>query len=84
VEVGCEEHWFTRSRAHGVDVKAITCKGRDENLSINHQLCWAAPILGDLLADFATLAGMVPVEVERDEDLCDIFISCGLQDQQGR
>jgi hypothetical protein len=69
MEVWCKKHWLPGSRAHGVNIKAITCKGRHKDLSINQELGWATPIPSHHLANFVSLAGVVPVEVEGDEDL---------------
>jgi hypothetical protein len=83
MEVWCKEHWLPGSRSHGVDIKAITCKGRHKDLSINQELGRAAPIPSYHLADFVSLAGVVPVEVEGDEDLCTSLLAAGWMGSKG-
>lgn len=69
MEVGHEEDGASCSCLERSDVESITSKGRREHLAVDKELGWEGGIPRDLLADGGALAGVVPVEVEGDEDL---------------
>lgn len=70
VEVGDEVDVGASSRAHGVDIEAITGEGRSENTTVDLELGGLVGVLGNQLTNLGSVtAGVVPVEVEGDEDL---------------
>ena len=68
VEVGDEEEVASSGTESG-DVESVTSEGGGEGLAVDLELGGVIGILGDLLANFGGLSGVVPVEVEGDEDV---------------
>ena len=69
VEVGHEVDVVASSRAHSVDIQAVTGKRGGESAAVDLELGTAVLVLSNLLADAVGVAGAPPVEVEGDEDL---------------
>lgn len=56
-------------RTNSIRINTITREARSEDLAVDEQLSWLGAVLLDHLADLRALVGVVPVEVEADEDL---------------
>lgn len=71
MEVGGPEDGCTCSGADRGHIDTISSKARGEDLAIDVELRVGigSGILSDLLSDLRPLVCVVPVEVERDEDL---------------
>lgn len=68
MEIGNKEDIGSGSGPHGIDIQAVSRKGRGEDAAVDEELCGPVGVLGNLAADSRGISRAIPVEVERDED----------------